>query len=278
MAQAAVQTREFSLSDEEFAFLGALATAHTGIAFPPHKRDLMYGRLVRRLRATGCESFAQYCAWLQGDDAAEEIDEMVNAVTTNLTSFFREAHHFEHLARELVVPFAQSAEARRLRIWSAGCSSGMEAYSIAMTLLAADAHIARRDAKILATDIDSRMLAAARAATYAASDLARIPEAHRHGLMTHADGSATLHPSLQQLVAVRQLNLMNAWPMQGKFDAIFCRNVVIYFDKKTKQRLFERFAEALVPHGLLYIGHSENLTGISDRFRLVGRTTYRRVD
>ena len=278
MSQAEQQLREFSMTQEDFAFLGALATKQTGILFPPHKRNLIYGRLSRRLRAHGFHSFAQYCDLLQGDGAAEELPQMVNAVTTNFTSFFREPHHFEHLVREVIAPYAAQEKKGRLRIWSAACSLGMEPYSIGMALLECLPNAAQHDVRILATDIDSKVLETGRVGTYALAEHERLPKKYeRFADAYEKKGEMHVVQSVKDLIRFYHLNLIDSWPMKGKFDAIFCRNVVIYFDKDTKRQLFERLADSLVMGGFLYIGHSENLSGISDRFRLVGRTTYQRI-
>ena len=203
---------------------------------------------------------------------------MIAALTTNVTSFYREPHHFKHL-REAVLPdlVARARAGGRVRLWSAGCSSGMEPYSIAITLAEALSSQRAIDARILATDIDSAMLQTGMRGVYPEPDLRDVPVAARRFFRAADHGEVTMPPATQGLIAFKQLNLLDDWPMRRRYDAIFCRNVVIYFDKPTKQRLFDRMADQLQPDGLLYIGHSENLTGISDRFQLVGRTVYRRV-
>jgi chemotaxis protein methyltransferase CheR len=271
--------REFLMTDEDFYFLGQLATSYTGIVFAPHKRDLIYSRLSRRLRACGLQEFSQYCALLQGEQGQQEIEHMVNALTTNFTSFFREPHHFEHLREAVIAPFIAQESKSRLRIWSAACSTGMEPYSIAMAMVSAHSHIAQKDVRVLATDIDSRVLDTARKARYAINETEKLPRNYHNFFdASRVENEVQVNKAVRDLVSFRQLNLMSDWPMQGKFDAIFCRNVLIYFDKETKRELVHRLAGKLVPNGFLYIGHSENLNGISDRFSLVGRTTYQRVD
>jgi len=272
------QKREFAFEDRDFRFLAKLANERTGIVLAENKRDMIYGRLVRRLRALQLDSFSDYCTLLQSDEGSEEIGNLVNAITTNLTSFFREAHHFKHLREEVINPFTTSQTGGRFRIWSAGCSSGMEPYSIAMTLKNAMNHQSRLDAKILATDIDSNMLNIGIKGHYAASDIDGIPAAYTaYTERVNEPNQIGMTKELKDLVSFRQLNLLESWPMKGAFDVIFCRNVVIYFDKPTKQKLFARMADIMQPQGWLYIGHSENLHGISDRFELVGRTIYRKV-
>jgi chemotaxis protein methyltransferase CheR len=274
--------REFEFTDRDFEYLRALVTGNTGITLGDHKRQLVYGRLTRRLRQLGLATFEQYCRYLD-QHRDEELGELVNAITTNLTSFFRERHHFEHLAQQALPCLAgRDGTRRRLRIWSAGCSTGEEPYSIAITLaetLAAD--LPARDARILATDIDTQVLARAASGVYPEERAEGIEPSRRRrwfrrGCGTNA-GQVKVDPSLQELIVFKQLNLMDGnWPMRGPFDAIFCRNVVIYFDKPTQRRLFDRFADLVAPGGYLYVGHSESLHGVCERFRLIGRTIYQK--
>jgi chemotaxis protein methyltransferase CheR len=272
------RNREFSFHENDFKFLASLAYERTGIVLAEHKSDMVYGRLARRLRALGLETFSDYCDLLQSGAGADEIGQLVNAITTNLTSFFREKHHFEHLRDQVLIPWHQHKTKKRLRIWSAACSSGMEPYSIAMVLKDVVKDINAWDARVLATDIDSGMLSVASRGEYPASELDNIPEVYKPYVVRHAGGNRMdVSEALKDVIAFRQLNLLEPWPMRGTFDAIFCRNVVIYFDKPTKQKLFTRLADILVPGGWLYIGHSENLHNISDRFELLGRTIYRKV-
>lgn len=267
--------REFELDDIHFRFLTNLTHAKTGIVLSEQKREMVYARLVRRLRALNFSSFAHYCDYLLTPEGDPEIEHLVNALTTNLTSFFREWHHFEHL-RDSVLP---SLKNPRLRLWSSACSSGMEPYSMAMVVHAAlGARLAQMDVKILATDIDSNILETAMHGTYDAAMMKDVPSSYQsYFAASTAAKNVQVAEKIQDMVAFRQLNLLESWPMNGPFDAVFCRNVVIYFDRPTKQALFNRMADIIVPGGFLYIGHSENLNGITDRFELVGRTLYRRV-
>lgn len=269
---------EVPLTDADFASIVRMVREASGIALSESKRDLVYGRLRRRLRALEIGSFAAYRALLDGPDGRAERVRMVNAITTNLTGFFREAHHFEHLAREVLPPLRMRSQARRLRIWSAGCSSGEEPYSIAMTVTSTLPELPRWDARILATDIDTDMVAHGAAGVYEEDRARAIPPAHRStGTVRGTDGRVEMAPALRSLITFKPLNLLGAWPMSGPFDAIFCRNVVIYFDKPTQRTLFDRFADMLVPEGHLYIGHSESLFRVSERFTHLGRTIYRKV-
>ncbi|MEO5337034.1 MAG: protein-glutamate O-methyltransferase [Magnetospirillum sp. WYHS-4] len=275
-----VAEREFHLGEEEFRFLVDMVHQRTGIVLGEHKRTMIYGRLARRLRQLGMNSFRDYCDLIAGDHGTAEIGFFVNAVTTNLTRFFREGHHFDHLRDEFLPALARRAEGgapRRLRIWSAGCSSGEEPYTIAMTLREGLRDLDRWDARILATDIDTDMLDKGEAGLYPADSQEGIPEAYRGRYTESQGGKIRMKDSLRSLIAFKRLNLLGRWPMKGPFDAIFCRNVVIYFDRPTQTALFGRYAELLADHGFLYVGHSENLFNVTDRFRLVGRSVYRKA-
>ncbi len=271
--------REFAFGEREFRFLVKLVGQQTGIVLADHKRDMVYSRLARRLRALEMNDFSEYCNLLQSADGDAEIGNLVNAITTNLTSFFRESHHFDHLREKVLAPLDKHPPAeKRLRIWSAACSSGMEPYSIAMVMKQSMPTLAHWDAKILATDIDTNMLQTAQNGEYRLSELEDIPATYRDEVELHkAQDRFRVRDSLKKYIAFKPLNLLQSWPMKGPFDVIFCRNVVIYFDKPTQQVLFNRMADLLKPDGWLYIGHSENLFKVSDRFELSGRTIYRRV-
>lgn len=275
----ALEEREFSFSDEEFHFLAQFANQRTGIVLSDNKKDMVYSRLVRRLRALKLKSFADYCALIQTDNAPDEVVNLVNAITTNLTSFFREYHHFEHLRNDVLLPLLmQKKSTKRLRIWSSACSAGMEPYSIAMVLKSVLPDLKSWDAKILATDIDTNILKTAMAGEYAIEQLDNIPNEYLIDVLVNESlHKIKMSPTLQSMITFKSLNLMEDWPMKGPFDVIFCRNVVIYFDKPTQSKLFARMADILTPDGWLYIGHSENLFQVCNRFELVGRTVYRKV-
>jgi chemotaxis protein methyltransferase CheR len=271
------------LGGAEFRFLREFVREHLGISLGEHKSQLVQGRLARRLRALRLPDYDAYCELLRADPE-RELGELASAISTNVTSFFREPHHFDLLAGKLL-PDGLARKRRsedRLRIWSAGCSTGEEPYAVAMVLAEAlERHGARQvDAKILATDISPRALAAARNGVYAADKLDGISESRRRRWMIEGDGEqaghVSMHPRLRELVSVRPLNLMHEWPMRGPFDAIFCRNVVIYFDQPSKQRLFRRFADMLPAGGHLFLGHSESMYGADGGFELAGRTVYRK--
>lgn len=278
-AAAAEPTREFAFSDADFRALAQFAYEQAGIALADSKRNLVYSRLSRRLRSLGLTSFRQYRDYLSANTS--ELEGFLNAISTNLTKFFREAHHFEHFRTHVAAAFVQGAGAsRRLRVWSAGCSTGEEPYTIAVVLKHAvdDAH--RRDVRILATDIDTDVLGKASRGLYPASSLNEVPKSYwEYFEPVDTDGenrNVLVNEDVRSLIAFRRLNLMDAWPFAGKFDAIFCRNVMIYFDAATKAALVERMTQKLVPGGWLYIGHSESLLGAHPGLQLVGRTTYRR--
>jgi chemotaxis protein methyltransferase CheR len=271
--------REFAFTPEDFAAIARKVLDRTGIVLGATKRDLVYGRLGRRLRALGCSSFDQYRALLEGPDSEAEQVAMVNAITTNLTGFFREPHHFNTLARDIIPELVRStSHGRRLRIWSAGCSSGEEPYSIAMTVLSALPQRDQWDALILATDVDTNMVATGQAGLYDAARTEPVPTELRRRYVLPGDGDMIeMAPALKHIIRFKPLNLLQSWPMRGKFDVIFCRNVVIYFDKDTQRALFDRYADILKPDGWLFIGHSESLFRVTDRFRHLGRTTYRKI-
>ena len=269
-------SREYPFTWEEFEALRRLVVAHTGIVVADTKFEMFYSRLARRLRALGLRDFRDYLALLRQGDAAE-IHQLINAITTNLTGFFREPHHFEFLAQTLVPRWA-ARPGTPLRIWSAGCASGEEPYSIAMVLLEHLADAPRRDLRILATDLDTQALAQADAAIYPADRMG--PLAHppwlRWVLRGRGEraGLIRMRPEVRALVHPRRLNLIGDWPLERRYDAIFCRNVMIYFDAPTKRRLVDRLADRLGDQGHLFLGHAESLIGLSQRLRPVARTVY----
>lgn len=273
--------REFEFTDRDFVFLRDVVMEHSGITLGEQKRQLVYGRLTRRLRQLGLRSFADYCGHVE-QHLEEELGELINAITTNLTSFFRENHHFEHLAAHALPDImARNASARRLRLWSSACSTGEEPYSMAMSVAETMGPASGWDTRILATDIDSQVIAKAQTGVYSDDRITDIPTARQRRWFRRGVGANSskvkVNEDLVSMIAFRQLNLLKDWPMRGPFDIIFCRNVVIYFDKDTQRRLFDRFADILVPNGYLYVGHSESLHQISGRFKLIGKTIYQRI-
>lgn len=272
--------QEIHFTDADFKWLCKLATEHAGIVLTDAKRQMVYSRLVRRLRPLGLTRFDQYCQRLQDGDKAEFV-EFINAITTNLTSFFREPHHFEHLKNTVLPQILRSrGDARRIRIWSAGCSTGEEPYSIAMVVAGAVPGLQAWDIRILATDLDTNVLATAASGVYPQERVsglspARIKRWFVKGRGANA-GFVCVRPELKNMIRFRQLNLIRPWPVHGPFDLIFCRNVVIYFNKTTQAGLFDRFADVTASDGHLYIGHSETLYRVCDRYESLGQTIYRK--
>jgi len=265
------------LDDAAFARLRQLVGERTGIQLGEHKRQLCQTRLMRRLRALELDSFAAYLAVLD-DAGSDEHGELVNAITTNVTAFFREPHHFELLARRVVPELARRDG--RVRLWSAGCSSGEEPWTIAM--VADEAGLAPpRDIRILATDIDTDVVARAGAAIYPDERMAQVSDARRRRYFERGVGARSGHwriaAALRDRVAFRSLNLFDPWPMRGAFDVIFCRNVIIYFDAPSKARLVRRFADLLAPGGYLFLGHSESLIHDVPGLEPCGQTVYRKA-
>jgi chemotaxis protein methyltransferase CheR len=271
---------EFVFTEGDFRKIAAMVHGDAGIALHETKATLVYSRLAKRLRALGLASFQDYCALVAGHEGVGERQRMLAALTTNVTRFYREPHHFDHLRDKLLPPLLSAARAGgKIRIWSAACSSGQEPYSAAMTILAAAPDAASLDIKILATDIDPNMVAEARQGIYAPSLLAGIPDEHRRrwtAPSAHRLGSVQIAEEARALITFNELNLIGDWPMKGRFDAIFCRNVAIYFDDDTQARLWSRFAPMLKVGGHLYIGHSERVAGpAASAFEPDGITTYR---
>ena len=264
---------EFSLSEREFSRIKARVYAVAGISLSNAKRTLVLSRLSKIVRALGLPSFDAYVDYLERNGSAQDGQDFVNALTTNLTRFYREDHHFEHLRSYVGTLMAERPRGTRLRIWSAGCSTGQEPYTIGMDLLAAFPELKRWDFKILATDIDTAVIAKAAGGVYPESELGGLT-AERARPFERGEGTIRVPGAVRELVSFKPLNLIGPWPMKGPFDAIFCRNVAIYFDKPTQGEVFGRFSKLLAPEGFLYIGHSENLGSGGEGFRLVGKTIY----
>jgi chemotaxis protein methyltransferase CheR len=277
--------READITPREFERFQALVHEHTGITLGPHKRHLVQARLGRRLRALGLTTFTEYQHYLAHEDPSRaELGRFINAITTNKTDFFREPHHFTYLADQWL-PAVKARAARdgnrTLRIWSAGCSTGEEPYTIAMTLREALGPAAGWDVKILASDLDTDVLAHAERGIYTDEQTAPIPSAMlaRHFMRGRGDraGHVRVRPELASMITFRRINLMDArWPIRSPLDVVFCRNTLIYFDAPTQQRTLERFLGLLQDGGLLILGHSESVHGLLDRITRLGHTIFRR--
>jgi chemotaxis protein methyltransferase CheR len=280
MSLAADTSSEYQLSDRDFSRIAQVVKCETGIVLGAHKRNLVYGRLAKRLRFLGFSDFSDYVAMVEAPEGLVELREMLNAITTNLTAFFRESHHFQMLEQDILPGLMKSrmSEGGRVRLWSSACSSGEEAYSIAMAVSAVLPMAPRCDVKILATDIDTNMVSVAQAGVYDAKRIEAIPPRFRLRHVTEADGDqGRMSDELKALITFKSLNLFDKWPMRGPFDVIFCRNVMIYFDKPSQDALFNRFADYLPVGGILMIGHSETVPASNTRLVRCGRTAYRRV-
>lgn len=265
--------REFAFTAADFERVRALIHQRAGISLAPSKHEMVYSRLARRLRARGLRRFSDYLVLLESNDAPE-WEAFINSLTTNLTAFFRESHHFPLLAEHA----RRRGQAGRapFSVWCCAASTGEEPYSIAMTLAEAGAGMT---AAVLATDVDTSVLAHGQAGVYRADRVARIPaeQLRRHFLKGAGaeDGAVKVRDELRSMITFRRLNLLDrVWPAQGPFDAIFCRNVMIYFDKPTQRRILERFVPLLREDGLLFAGHSESFFHAADLFRLRGKTVY----
>jgi chemotaxis protein methyltransferase CheR len=276
----------FMMSDEEFELLRRHVYEHAGIALGPHKREMLKARLARRVRALGLSTFAAYYRHLRENDSdGNEHVRFVNAVTTNVTSFFREQHHFRYLTEQWLPRVRAEAlrQGRRvLRIWSAGCSTGEEPYSIALCVHEALGPAAAAwDLRILASDIDTDVLRRAAEGVYPADRVAETlgPRLSRYFLRGTGsnEGFVRVRPELQALVTFRHINLMaDSWPIHTQFDAIFCRNVLIYFDRGQQRRLVGRLRGLLREDGLLFLGHSESLHGQEAGLQHIANTIYQR--
>lgn len=270
--------QEFAFSKDEFSFISDLVYEKIGIVLGDHKKNMVYGRLSKRLRKLGLTSFQDYIAKLKDDVNEEELTQLMNAITTNVTSFFRESHHFEHLKKVLADIIADIRKGQRVRIWSAGCSCGMEPYTIASVLCDMIPNIEQYDVKILATDIDQKMLEVSKKGQYGIEQLNNVPDNFKHKYTMNIDKDTfDISDKLKKLVVFKRLNLLHEWPMKGPFDVIFCRNVVIYFDNETQSVIFDKYADLLKKDGWLYIGHSETLMNISERYKLHGKSIYQKL-
>jgi chemotaxis protein methyltransferase CheR len=264
-----------AFSDVDFRMIVDLIHREAGIVVREHKQAMVKGRLHRRARELGLSSIAAYCAVLRGPKAAAELPGLMNALTTNHTAFYREQHHFEHLEKVLAAEFTGVP---RLRLWCAAASSGEEPYTIAATLAAAFGGRPRGDCLMLATDLDSNVLAVAEDGRYPASAFEKLTAQQRDRLALRPAGEdrMAMPDAWKALIRFRQLNILHDWPFRGPFQIIFCRNMLIYFDQPTKVDVVRRLVSVLAPGGYLYLGHSEALPGAVAGLSAVGRTIYRR--
>lgn len=265
-------------SDADFQVIAELAMRDFGLHLTAAKRDLVYSRLLKRLRVLEFVSFRDYCALVTSPQGEAERAAMLSALTTNVTHFFREEHHFRLLREVALPPLIEAARnGGRVRIWSAGCSAGQEPYSIAFTVLSLFPEAARYNFRILATDVDAQILAKAEAGSYPLEERQSIPESYRRFIETDRANQFKIGAAPRELITFGKLNLIDTWPISGPFQVIFCRNVAIYFDKPTQARLWARFGDILCPEGHLCIGHSERVAGPAEQmFRPVGVTAYLR--
>jgi chemotaxis protein methyltransferase CheR len=272
--------QEFSFTVQDFNRVREIVHAHAGISLSESKQNLVYNRLTRRLRVLGIESFDDYLTFVEGPGYDEEFTHLINAITTNLTFFFREIHHFEFLQEELFPALLKkNSESKKIRIWSAGCSTGEEPYSLA--IVAKESIPAGWDVRIDATDLDTNVLQTGSQGMYAVESLKGVSDERVKKWFLRGSGAneglVKVKSELQGIIKFQQLNLMHDWPWQEPFDVIFCRNVVIYFDKPTQQKLFARYHQSLKNDGHLFIGHSESLYKVSDQFKLLGKTIYQKL-
>lgn len=276
-------SREFEYTDSDYYRISKLAHKLAGINFLEAKRELVYGRLQKRVRFHNMTSFKQYCDYLESEEN-DELKYFVNAITTNVTSFFRENHHFDFL-EQVVFPDLMAGHkespVKNLRIWSAGCSSGKEPYSIAIVLRECIPDIDSWDARILATDLDSDVLDVARQGIYAFDDIKGLSHERRKRWFQSGSGANTnsvrISGNVKNLVYFKQLNLINDWPMKGLFDCVFYRNVAIYFSRESQIQIVDKIASYIKPGGYLFVGHSESLFGVTKRFEAIGHTIYRKI-
>jgi len=265
------------ISNEEFKFIASLVKDEIGIILDiEKKKELVSNRISRRLKKLNMNKFSEYINYLKADKNNLELENLVNSITTNLTKFFREDHHFEHLKSHLGDLLNKK---NRIRIWCAGCSTGQEPYSVAMVVNDLLKGSKLKDVKILATDVDTKVLETGKNGVYSIDSIGTIPEEYADKYCTiQGDKSKfEIKKQVKDFVHFKHLNLLNNWPMQGKFDIIFCRNVIIYFDNPTKQNLIKRYHGLIEDNGILYLGHSENILGIADMFESLGKTIYKHV-
>lgn len=271
--------REFDFTESDFSHIQKIVYDFAGIDLNESKKNLVYNRLAKRIRFLGQNSFKEYLTYVEAQGEAEFVN-LINSITTNLTFFFRENHHFEYLANTVIPELIQqNSSSRKIRVWSAGCSTGEEPYSLAIVLK--ETVPAGWDAKVIATDLDSNVVQTGMNGVYKIDRLKGVTDARKKRWFLKGtgsnDGNVKVKPELQEMILFGQLNLMGEWPIKDSIDVIFCRNVVIYFDKPTQAKLFNRYAERLPMGGHLFVGHSESLYKVCDRFELLGQTIYKKI-
>jgi len=271
------------MSDSDFRAIADLAYDEAGLVFPPEKASLVKSRINRRLRKLKMDSFSDYTTYVQSEAGTDERGIMISSLTTNVSNFFRERHHFDVLRTETFPPLIKRARSGgRVRIWSAGCSTGQEPYSIAMTLLDMEPNAGSLDIKILATDIDPNVISTAKQAYYDIRETQDIDEKYQNNYLNKTqDGirkGFKIADEVCNLVSFRKLNLLRPWPISGVMDVIFCRNVVIYFDEETQLALWPKFESVTATGGWLFVGHSERLSDkLKTNFTTAGLTAYRNL-
>jgi chemotaxis protein methyltransferase CheR len=272
--------QEFVFTEADFNRVRTVVHTHAGIHLADSKQNLVYNRLARRLRTLGFDNFQAYLSWVEGEGKDEEFTHLINAITTNLTFFFREIHHFEFLEQDLFPALIKkNADTRKIRIWSAGCSTGEEPYSLA--IVAKECFPEGWDVRIDASDLDTNVVETGKEGVYSIDALKGVSQERVKRWFFRGSGAnagmVKVKPELKTLIRFQQVNLMNDWPWNESFDIIFCRNVVIYFDKPTQQKLFARYHQSLKTDGHLFIGHSESLYKVSEQFKLLGKTIYQKI-
>lgn len=276
-----IAPNSIEMNDAEFKAISDIAYKEAGLVFSSEKASLVRSRINRRLRKLRINSFSEYAAFVESENGVDERRVMISSLTTNVSNFFRESHHFDIFRDQALPPLLERARAGgRVRIWSAGCSTGQEPYSIAMEILELATDIAGLDVKILASDIDPNVIETAKNGFYDAKAADDINSVLQNKYITPAkQGSREgfqITESIRNLISFRELNLLSPWPISGTFDVIFCRNVVIYFDEETQMALWPRFEAATGPEGWLFVGHSERLSeDLETNFKPVGKTAYR---
>ena len=268
--------REFKFTLKDFNYLRNITNKKTGIMVSDDKFDMFYARLSKHVRRLGLSDFHDYCQVISRGESQEMIT-LINSVTTNLTSFFREKHHFDYMKSDFIPGHVKNKQDRKLlRIWSAGCSTGEEPYSIAMQAL--ESLPLGWQVKITATDVDTDVLAKARTGVYSASKLDGVSDSRLKRWFYKGseskEGYVKVRKELTDVIEFKQLNLIDNWFFQDKFDLVFCRNVLIYFDIDTKKKIADKFHRVTQDDGCLMIGHSESLFNVSSKFKLIGNTIY----